>query len=174
MKVSRIIRWVLALGSLVFCISQAAAALKTPGLGAAGYLIISFASLLTFLILISPETILRGCEVFSRLFTTIVLPDDKERKPPLSYLLARRYRKQLRSDEAAAEYRKIIHYYPNERDAYLELIALALEIGDEKFASKYTRAFETRFKCRIPDRALPEESQLPPPLPKELSQDALP
>lgn len=156
MKISAIIRWALAIGILALCIGQMISAFKTPGLGAAGHLIISFGSLLAFLLLISPETIIPGCELFSRLFTSIVLPDDKHRRPPLSYLLARRYRKQLRPAEAVAEYQRIIHYYPDEQDAYLELIALAHNVGNERLAKKYTRAFTRHFKHELPPAQPPE------------------
>jgi hypothetical protein len=164
MRPFTIIRWIAAAGCLVFCIKQISMALRVEGIGAAGFFVVGFGSLLAFVLLISPETTGRACEFFSRIFTSIILPDDRNRKPPLSYLLARRYRQQLRAAEAVDEYRKIIHYYPDEQTAYLELIATAQESGDEKLAQKYARSFKSRFKSAVLEtmKTIGSESNKPP------------
>ncbi len=158
MKLTTLIRWLLALACLIFCIRQFQAGLQTAGLGAAGFLILGFGSMLAVVLLIAPETIVRICEFFSRIFTSIILPDDRSHKPPLSYILARRYRQQLRYSEAVKEYRKIIHYYPDEQTPYVELISLAHQLRDERLATKYIHLLKRRFPKSI---SLGEESSLP-------------
>lgn len=155
MKITMIIRWLLALGCLIFCIRQFQAGLNTAGLGAAGFLIVGFGSMLAVVLLIAPETIVRVCEFFSRIFASIVLPDDKFHKPPLSYILAHSYRRQLRYTEAVEEYRKIIHYHPGELTPYLEMISLAHLLQDDRLAAKYTQLLKRRFPTFSPKNSLP-------------------
>jgi len=162
MKITIIIRWLLALGCLIFCIRQFQAGLNTAGLGAAGFLIVGFGSMLAVVLLIAPETIVRLCEFFSRIFTSIVLPDDKSHKPPLSYILAHSYRRQLRYSEAVEEYRKLIHYHPGELTPYLELISLAHLLQDDRLATKYTHLLKRRFPNALPwdpVSSLPEKTR---------------
>ncbi len=151
-----IFRWLLAAGCFAFCVKQMATALKAEGLGAAPFLVLGFTGLLAAVLLVSPEIVIRPVEFFSRIFTTIILPDEKYRRPPLSYLLARRYARQLRFREALEEYEKILRFYPNEEDAFRELIAAALEAGAVRLAGKYTRLYERRFGRELPPPALPE------------------
>lgn len=145
MKPFIMIRWLLAVVCSVFSVKLMVKGLGEEGFGAAPFLIISFASVIAAILLIAPETVVKIAEAFSRIFTGIIFPDDKFSRPPLSYLLARRYAQELRTADAINEYLNIIHYYPRERDAYLELMALAKSTGHEKIYLKYSRKFHHRF-----------------------------
>lgn len=145
----------MAVGCLIFCIRQFQVGLNTAGLGAAGFLVVGFGSMLAVVLLIAPETIVRVCEFFSRIFTSIILPNDKFRKPPLSYILAHSYRRQLRYVEAVEEYRKIIHHHPGELTPYLELISLAQVLQDDPLVTKYTQLPKQRFPHALPIDPLP-------------------
>lgn len=145
MKPVVMIRWLLAVGCAVFSVKLMVKGLDQEGFAAAPFLIISFASAIAVILLIAPETVVKIAEAFSRIFTGIIFPDDKFSKPPLSYLLARKYTQELRTAEAINEYLNIIHYYPRERDAYLELMALAKSSGHERIYLKYSRKFHHRF-----------------------------
>lgn len=145
MKILAIFRWMLAFGCSVFCVKLMIKGLEQEGFSAAPFLIISFASVISAILLIAPETVVKIAEAFSRLFTSIIFPDEKFARPPLSYLLARRYTEELRSADAINEYLNILYYYPREKAAYLELMALAKSTGHEKIYRKYSRKFHRRF-----------------------------
>jgi hypothetical protein len=49
-------------------------------------------------------------------------------------------------EDAARQYRKIIRYYPKERDAYVELLDVAKKMHDNELYQSYTRLFRKRFK----------------------------
>jgi hypothetical protein len=127
-----------------FIVAEAAGSMS-GGMAAAPAILFSFSALIVTAVLISPEIVGRTCEFCAGLLSGIIFPDDKFSKPPLSYLLARRYRDQLRPHEAVEQYKKIIHYYPRERDAYVELLAVAKSVGDERTCRKYGRIFKRRF-----------------------------
>ncbi len=146
-------RWLLAaccmIGSAKFMVMGLIAGLSSqPGAGgavAAWPVLVSFALFLVTVFLIAPETALRAAEWCARPFTNILFPSDEFSKPPLSYKLARRYRDEHRWEEAATQYRKIIRYYPEEKDAYMELFDVADALGDKKLRRKYTALFNRRF-----------------------------
>src|SRR5215213_10297117 len=117
MRVFVLLRWMLALACLGGFAKFIRLGLTTGGLGAAAYLLFGFAALIAAVLFVAPETATRLCELFSRLFTCLIFPDERLAKPPLSYVLAHLYRKQRRYAEAVAEYEKIIHYYPREAAA---------------------------------------------------------
>lgn len=143
------IRWWLAIGCSFYSVKLMVKGLRIEGFGAAPFLIISFALVISAILLIAPETVFKLAEAFSRLLTGIFFPDDKFSKPPLSYLLARRYTLEMRTEDAISEYMNIIHYYPKERDAYLELMSLAKSVGHEKTYRKYSRKFQRRFHSSL-------------------------
>ncbi|MEY4485213.1 MAG: hypothetical protein RL693_2665 [Verrucomicrobiota bacterium] len=145
MKPFVIIRWLLAVACSVFSVKLMIKGLAQESLAAAPFLIISFGSIIAAVLSIAPDTAFKIAEAFSGLFTGIFFPDDKFSKPPLSYLLARRYAEELRTEDAINEYINILHYYPREHDAYLELTALAKSTGHEKIYRQYYRKFHHRF-----------------------------
>ncbi|CAN5899424.1 hypothetical protein BH11VER1_BH11VER1_29670 [soil metagenome] len=145
MKIFTLFRWMLAIGCSVFAVKLMIKGLSQESFSAAPFLIISFASSIAAILLITPDTIFKLAEAFSRLFTGIFFPDEKFARPPLSYLLARKYTEELRTGDAINEYLNILHYYPREREAYLELLALAKSTGHEKIYHKYSRKFHRRF-----------------------------
>lgn len=145
MKILALIRWMLAVGCSVFAVKLMVRGLSQESFAAAPFLILSFASVIAAILLMAPDTIFKLAEAFSRLFTGIFFPDEKFARPPLSYLLARKYTEELRTGDAINEYLNILHYYPRERQAYLELLALAKSTGHEKIYRKYSRRFHRRF-----------------------------
>jgi tetratricopeptide (TPR) repeat protein len=146
MTVFTIPRWLLAFGCFYFVFKMMTAALKMGGFGAAGYLIIAFASLISGILFISPEIVTRFAALCSQILTSIVFPDARYDKPRLSYILARSYSKQMRYSESCEEYKRIIHYYPHEETAYIELIALLDKNGEKKLAIRYRKYFKRRFQ----------------------------
>lgn len=139
-------RWLLAAGCVYLSVRSMMTALKIEGITAAPHLITAFGSFILAIVFIAPETVTRICEFLSRPLTNIIYPNARAEKPPLSYRLAHLYTRQLRYADAVAEYQKIIHYYPRERTAYLELLALARQIDHAKLYEKYAKLFLKQFK----------------------------
>ncbi len=125
-------------------------ALKMSGFGAAPLLLFSIAAFMMMVILVAPETVLRVAEWCSRPFTNLIFPNDRLSKPPLSYVLAREYTKRSRLEDAVEQYAQIIHFYPAEKDAYVELLALAQTLGDDELHEKYAGLFRKRFHQEAP------------------------
>lgn len=127
------------LAGLVFLASAwlMSAALKMSWLGAAFPVIGSMLLFLTAMLLMAPDTVFKIAELCAKPFADLFFPSDEFEKPPLSYLLARRYSQERKLDAAVQEYEKILFYYPEERAAYLELIELARRVGDEELREKY-------------------------------------
>ena len=138
-------RWLLAALSIFISVRLMMIGLKIAGIGSAFPVIFSMATFLLAVILISPETAFRLAEWCSKPLTDLIFPSEEFKKPPLSYMMARHYTQGLRFEEAAAEYEKIIHYYPKEQDAYLELLAVAKKLKDDKLLHKYEHMFKHRF-----------------------------
>ena len=146
MKFVAVLRWLLAAACVYYSVRHMAAALKAESFAAAPHLFFGFGTFITAVFLISPETVVKICEFCSRPLTNLIYPNARAEKPPLSYVLAHLYAKQLRLSEAIAEYQKIIHYYPRERVAYLELLMLARQIDHPKLYDKYAKLYMKRFK----------------------------
>jgi len=152
-----VVRWLLAAACLIFSFMRMTAALKIEGIGAAGHVIFSMGAFITAILLIAPETAFRLAEWCSRPFTNILFPSEEFRKPPLSYLLARKYNTELRFDEAIEQYQKIILHYPDETAAYVELLELARDLGDDRLFQKYAELFKKRFKQEVPRTTEPPQ-----------------
>lgn len=143
----RIFRWLLAIGAWIFCVSEFKSVLASEGgYGGVPALLFGFAAFISGLLLVSPEIIVPVANLFADLFIGVIYPGARADRPALSYLLAHRYRDQLRLAESIAEYQKILHYYPKEKAAYLELLQLASEAGDERTFRKYSRRYVRHFK----------------------------
>jgi hypothetical protein len=161
--VTVLLRWLLAGGCLYFAFRNMAAAFKIEGYAAAPFLFFGIGSFIAAIFLVSPETVVKICELCSRPLTNLVYPNAKADKPPLSYRLAHLYTRQMRFADAVVEYQKIIHYYPRERPAYLELLMLARQIDHAKLYDKYVKLYVKRFKDvpfaeeRAPEKLLPGE-----------------
>jgi tetratricopeptide (TPR) repeat protein len=138
-------RWFLAVLSLAASVWLMKAALKIPGIGAAGPVILSMVAFVSAVLLIAPETAFWLAEQIAKPFANLFFPSESFKSPPVSYLLAHRYRSERRFDEAIAQYEKIIEFHPRQRDAYLELIEVARLLGDEERAEKYTALMQRRF-----------------------------
>jgi tetratricopeptide (TPR) repeat protein len=148
-----ITRWILAASCVAFSVWLMLGAMNIQSIGAMGHVLFSLCSLVTAVLLIAPDTIFRIAEWCSRPFVEIFFPSEKFSKPPLSYLLARRYMKEKRFEQAIDQYRSIIHYYPKEKDAYLELLEAAHELGDEQTWKTYAALYKKKH--------FPEESKQP-------------
>lgn len=139
------LRWILAALSLLGSGLLMASALKMGGLGAAFPVILSMAGFLSCVLLIAPETAFKLAEWIAKPFAALFYPTEEFNKPSLSYLLARRYSQERRLEDAVSEYEKILHYYPEERDAYVELLELTERLGDPERHSQYLALFQKRF-----------------------------
>jgi len=138
-------RWLLALLSLAASVWLMKAAFKMQGMGAAGPVILSMAAFVSTVLFITPETAFWLAEQFAKPFANLFYPSDSFKKPPVSYLLARRYSTERRFEDAVTQYENIIEFHPEERDAHVELIELAHQIGDAELAEKYTALLRRRF-----------------------------
>jgi hypothetical protein len=143
-------RWCLAALCLAACVKLMLDAFKIAGIGAAGHLIGAFMLLIGSVILIAPETVVRVAEWCSRPITDLIFPSEQLEKPPLSYRLARHYAETLRLEEAATEYAKIIEHYPEEADAYVELLAVAKRLGDDDLHERYSALLKKRLQQSPP------------------------
>jgi cell division protein FtsW (lipid II flippase) len=137
-------RWMLAGLALVASVWLMSAGVKMGWLAAAFPVIGSMLLFLTAVLLVAPDTAVKIAEWIAKPFADLFYPSDEFEKPPLSYLLARRYSQERRVDAAVQEYEKILFYYPEELDAYLELIELAQRVGDEELREKYAGLLRER------------------------------
>jgi tetratricopeptide (TPR) repeat protein len=157
---TRIFRWLLAIGLWIFCVRQFSILLNSSG-GYAGLApaLFGFASFILGMLLVSPEVVRPICGFFADRFIEFIYPSARASKPPLSYLLARRYRDQRRFDESIEEYQKILRYYPRDRTACRELLLAAKEAGDERSFRKYSRLHLRRFHAPFdPGETLPPDA----------------
>lgn len=120
------------------------AALESSWLAAAFPVIGSLLLFVTSVVLTAPDTAVKIAEWIARPFAALFYPDEEFEKPPLSYVLARKYSQERKVEAAVQEYEKILYYYPEERDAYLELIELAQRVGDEELRLKYEEMMRER------------------------------
>lgn len=139
-------RWMLAGLALVASVWLMSAGVKMGWLAAAFPVIGSMLLLVTAVLLVAPDTAVKIAEWIAKPFADLFYPSDEFEKPPLSYLLARRYSQERRVDAAVQEYEKILFYYPDERTAYLELIELAQRVGDEELREKYEGLLREKFE----------------------------
>jgi len=155
-----LIRWffaVLCLGASAHLMRQG---LKHSGISAAGPVIFSLSAFVTAVLLMAPETAVRLAEAIGGLFADLLFPSERFSKPPLSYHMARHYRKCGQLEESLSHYESIIQHYPAEREAYLELLEVAEALGDSRRLTRYTTRFTRRFGH--PPPATPEsEKELP-------------
>lgn len=146
------LRWLLAACTLLLSIKLMVKAYQIESMGAAFPVLMSVGSFLATVLLIAPETARRLAEWCARPFANIFFPSDEFSRPPLSYKLARHYRQTQRWKDAAQQYRKIIRYYPSEKDAYLELLDVAEQMGDTESLRKYKSLYRKRFKEDLPHK----------------------
>ena len=130
-------RWILAGLALVASVWLMSAGLKMGWLAAAFPVIGSMLLLVTAVLLIAPDTAFKLAEWIAKPFAELFFPSDEFEKPPLSYKLARRYSQERKVEAAVQEYEKILFYYPEERDAYLEVIELAQRVKDDELRERF-------------------------------------
>src|SRR5262245_60745687 len=99
------IRWFLAVCILLLCVKLLVAALLINSINAMWHVFFGVIAFVAAVILVAPETAFRLAEWCSRPFTNILFPSDEFVRPPLNYGLARRYRDELRWEDAAAQYK---------------------------------------------------------------------
>jgi len=136
-------RWLLSASSFVVFILSMSAAFDMGSLGAAPYVIFAVVCLIASILLLIPETVKPTCRYLSGLIVGFVFPDHKFSKPALTYSLARRYIEHERYDDAINEYAKIIHYYPDETEAYLGIISSCSLAGEMRLAEKYQKKLKS-------------------------------
>lgn len=139
------LRWLLAALCLAASAHLMRQGLKHNGISAAGPVIFSLSSFVTAVLLIAPETAVRLAEKFAGFFTDLIFPSERYSKPPLSYHMARYYRKCGRLEESLSHYESIIEHYPTEREAYLELLEVARALGNSRCLARYTARFTRQF-----------------------------
>ncbi|MHB1077947.1 MAG: hypothetical protein ACYC67_01005 [Prosthecobacter sp.] len=137
-------RRILAGLALVASVWLMSAALKMDWLSAALLVIGSLLLLVTAVLLLAPDTAFKLAEWIAHPFAELFYPSEEFEKPPLSYLLARRYSQERKLEAAVQEYEKILFYYPEERDAYLEVIELARRVGDEELRERFEGLLKVR------------------------------
>ncbi|MFC5453841.1 hypothetical protein [Prosthecobacter fluviatilis] len=113
------------------------AALRMDWLSAAFLVIGSMLLLVAAVLLLAPDTAVKLAEWIAQPFAELFYPSEEFEKPPLSYVLARKYSQERKVEAAVQEYEKILFYYPEERSAYLELIELAQRVGDEELRERF-------------------------------------
>lgn len=145
-------RWCLASLCLAACVKLMLDAFKIAGIGAAGHLIGAFMLLIGSIILIAPETVVRIAEWCSRPITDLLFPSEQLDKPPLNYRLARHYAETRRLEEAVTEYAKIIEHYPEETDAYVELLTVAKQLGDDDLHEHYSTLLKKQLQQSPPKK----------------------
>ena len=144
-RVGIAVRWLLAVWLAVSAFRALAGAASVGSLIASPQVLLGIALMLGAFLLVAPEFVIPICDWFGSLFENIIYPSEQFSKPELSYVLARFYRQQLRFEESTYEYEEIIHYYPEERPAYEELLEMAGATGDLCTFRKYSRKFKRRF-----------------------------
>jgi hypothetical protein len=120
-------------------------ALILNSINAAWHVLGSVMLFVTSVLLVTPETTKRVAEWCAQPFVNILFPSDEFSRPPLNYQLARRNRDELRWEDAAMQYKKIIRYYPKEREAYVELLVVAEHLPDKKVKERYAEMLRKRF-----------------------------
>ena len=137
-------RRILAGLALVASVWMMTAAMKMDWLSAALLVIGSMLLLVTTVLLLAPDTAFKLAEWIAKPFAELFFPSDEFEKPPLSYKLARRYSQERKVEAAVQEYEKILFYYPEERDAYLEVIELAQRVRDEELRERFEEMLKVR------------------------------
>ncbi|MFO1482581.1 MAG: hypothetical protein U1F71_04370 [Verrucomicrobiaceae bacterium] len=138
-------------------------AFKIGGMGAAGPVIVSMVMFVSTVLLIAPETAFWLAEQIAKPLASLFYPSDSFKKPPLSYTLARRYRNERRFDDAATQYEGIIKYYPEEKDAYLELLDVTRQMEDTGLTEKITALLCKRFPDAVSPDQVPDSGAPAPP-----------
>jgi len=143
-------RWLLAAALLFGAYRFGIRALSYASIGPAlVYLLFAAAQLVSSVILIAPELAHYVAGIISKPFTSLFLPDEKFSRPPLSYILARKYAREMRYQEAVEEYLQIIKHYPREREPYEEIIRIANLVGDTQTAAKFQKKLDKQNRLAV-------------------------
>lgn len=144
-----IAKWLLAAVLLYGAYWFAIRALSYDGLSAFSYLLLGAAQLISSVILIAPELAHCVGGIISKPFASLFLPDEKFSRPSLSYILARKYAREMRYQEAVEEYLQIIKHYPGEREPCVEIIRIAQLAGDTKTVAKFQKKLAKQNRLTI-------------------------
>ena len=140
-RASVLARWIAAAvagGGGVYVLARVML-VETNPIAIFGKSLLGLATMISGVLLIAPECVGWALMPLHRLLDHIFLPSESV-PPPLNYTLARRYASQLRFEDACEEYAKIVHYHPEEANAYLEGISAAHRARNSEQARKFYRA----------------------------------
>lgn len=151
-------RWICAGLSLGAAVHFMRIGLKQTGISGAGPVILSMGAFVTAVLLIVPETVFRMAEWFGSWVAELFFPSERLKKPPLSYHMARHYRQCGRLEESLSHCEAIVEHYPEEREAYLELLAVTRALGDGRRESRYRAMYQKRFGHSIDEAPQGEAS----------------
>ena len=104
--------------------------------GAFAVLLFAAALLIAGAVAISPDLARWAAKPFNSFIDSLYLPGGREKKPPLSYSKADLCIRQGRYEDAEEALAEIIHYYPDELRAYLDMADICLKMDDPKAAEK--------------------------------------
>ncbi|MEZ5300741.1 MAG: hypothetical protein R3F11_08795 [Verrucomicrobiales bacterium] len=143
-KLSVAFRWLLAAGAFSLIGKTLASAASAGEMtGAFGHLLIGAGLLIAAAIASAPELSRWVSLPFTGLIDSIYLGADKAERPPPNYNLPRYYAHTLRDDLAIGCYENLIENYPQEADAYAELITVLLRDPE-----RWREAFDARRRAR--------------------------
>lgn len=125
--------------------------LKHLGIGAG--------SIIVGILVIAPDIVRLAASPFLAFIDSIFLPGQRGGKPELNLRLPAFYREKERYDDALAEYRKIIRYYPKEPEGWIGAIELLAETFDEKEEARKLYARARRKLRENPDALVEVESR---------------
>ncbi|MCB1230016.1 MAG: hypothetical protein KDN19_07115 [Verrucomicrobiae bacterium] len=103
---------------------------------AIGNLFLGFGFIIAGAIVIAPDIVRLAASPLLALIDSIFLPGQRGGKPDLNLKLPQFYREQCRYDDAMAEYRKIIRYYPEQVEGWIGAMELLVKIFDEPEAAR--------------------------------------
>ena len=89
-------------------------------------------SFFTFFLLLAPEVSQVASLGFTRFIDSVFFPGAREKKPPYTLKVARYYVENRRWAEAEEEYARMVGFYPEQAEAWVERLALAGKLGEEE------------------------------------------
>ena len=137
-RVTVVLRWIAAgsVGGGGVYVLASTMSHATSWVAVFGRSLFGLAGMIVGVLFVAPEVVRWAVSPISHLVDSILLPSEKIH-PPVDFKLARFYGQALRYDEACEEYVKILHYHPDNAEAYLEGIRAAALAGNEALAKKF-------------------------------------
>ena len=154
--IALIARWLIAAVLLFAALRMLHGAMRSDNsLAVLGQLLVGMAMLVAAPIVVRPTLARWAAAPINALLDSIYLPTTTE-PPPVDYTLAHLYRRQRRYAESLEEYRKIIHYHPQEVGAYLEGIQTAFAWEAPEMAAQIYRRGRRRLRTPADQEVLRE------------------